>query len=129
MTEKQITLERWGFPNGVTNAAAAMPDGYWTPWHIAQAEIARLTAERDEWRYKYNLAIAEWANDFKDHSEDLAKRCEYAETELEKCREDAARYRWLRDHGRHAWYANEIIDLLDDGGRMDRTIDAARRSP
>ena len=48
MADETMTLERWGFPNGVTNAAAPMRDGYWTPWHIAQAEIARLTAELEK---------------------------------------------------------------------------------
>lgn len=31
-------LERWGFDR--TGAARQMPDGYWTPWHIAQAAVA-----------------------------------------------------------------------------------------
>ncbi|HET6631547.1 MAG TPA: hypothetical protein VFG73_02410 [Rhodanobacteraceae bacterium] len=32
-------LERWGFPNGIDHPAARCHDGYWTPWHIAQAAL------------------------------------------------------------------------------------------
>ena len=40
-------VERWGVnwdaPNGQTHER--MPDGYWTPWHIASDRIAALEAE------------------------------------------------------------------------------------
>ena len=36
-----VTLERWGFPNGISSPAARCDDGYWTPWHIAQAALAQ----------------------------------------------------------------------------------------
>lgn len=39
---------------------------------------------------------------------------------------DADRYRWLRENGRHTWYGDEIIDLIDDERRLDAAIDAAR---
>jgi hypothetical protein len=35
----------WKAPNGVTHEP--MPDGYWTPWHIADAENERLQAKLD----------------------------------------------------------------------------------
>lgn len=39
-------LERFGLQwNGPKEfVATPMPDGYWTPWHVAQAEIAKLRA-------------------------------------------------------------------------------------
>lgn len=89
------------------------------------AEIARLTAELAQWRDKYDLAIAELVTDFKDHSEELVKQCEYAETELEKCREDAGRLFNLCAHAldnlsdmpitndwAHAW-AHDAQNALD----------------
>lgn len=107
------------------------------------AEIARLTAELAQWRDKYDLAIAEWVTDFKDHSEELVKQCEYAETELEKCREDAERYRWLRAHsgddiavvtncGVTDVGSTGVIGTYEeslDGAELDRTVDAARSKP
>lgn len=38
---------------------------------------------------------------------------------------DAARYRWLRDHARHQWYGNELIDAMDD---LTRAVDRAMRA-
>jgi hypothetical protein len=36
-----VALERWGFKEGIKDGgwAERMPDGYWTPWHIAQAAV------------------------------------------------------------------------------------------
>lgn len=33
-----------------TPVSVPMPDGYWTPWHVAQLRIERLQRERDEAR-------------------------------------------------------------------------------
>ena len=42
-------LERWGIEwDGPDKPVAApMHDGYWTPWHIADAELTRLRAENE----------------------------------------------------------------------------------
>lgn len=44
--EATVGLTRYGLQwNGPTDfVATPMPDGYWTPWHLAQAEIDRLRA-------------------------------------------------------------------------------------
>lgn len=40
--------------------ATPMDDGYWTPWHVANDEIERLTRERDEYKKLYDAGLATW---------------------------------------------------------------------
>lgn len=37
-----------------------MPDGYWTPWHIAEAEVARLKADFTDMRTVQLATIANY---------------------------------------------------------------------
>lgn len=49
-TSNPITIMRYGIKwNGPREPIATpMEDGYWTPWHIANAEIERLQKDRNE---------------------------------------------------------------------------------
>jgi hypothetical protein len=40
----RVELERWGLPDA-TRMAKRCEDGYWTPWHVAQAAVDALTAQ------------------------------------------------------------------------------------
>lgn len=41
-------LERWGRgPEGTPHLLQRLPDGYWTPWHLAEAAVAELRALAD----------------------------------------------------------------------------------
>lgn len=54
-------MKRYGIKwNGPTSPLAVpMDDGYWTPWHEAQAQLAAVTAQRDELLRAAKLAIRE----------------------------------------------------------------------
>jgi len=41
-----VKLERWGFPDGISQPSRRCDDGYWTPWHIAQKALNALAAQR-----------------------------------------------------------------------------------
>lgn len=42
-------LERWGRGDPPHPwLLQRLPDGYWTPWHVAEAEVKRLRSEADE---------------------------------------------------------------------------------
>ena len=36
-------LKRYGFREPLDTRPSEMADGYWTPWHVAQAEVEQLT--------------------------------------------------------------------------------------
>jgi hypothetical protein len=40
----RVELERWGLPDA-TRMAKRCEDGYWTPWHVAQAAVDALAAQ------------------------------------------------------------------------------------
>ena len=42
-------LERWGYRHD-HGTHIQLDDGFWTPWHIADAELARLRAENEALR-------------------------------------------------------------------------------
>jgi hypothetical protein len=44
------TLQRYDlhWPNNTEFVCVPMPDGYWTPWHIADHEVTRLKIEKAE---------------------------------------------------------------------------------
>lgn len=43
-----IELQRYGRgPEDSPYLLRAIPDGYWTPWHVADAEIRRLQREAE----------------------------------------------------------------------------------
>lgn len=43
-----LELQRYGRgPEGFPYILTALPDGYWTPWHVADAEIRRLRRETE----------------------------------------------------------------------------------
>ncbi len=46
-------LPRYGRP-GKEDRWEQMPDGHWTPWHLAAAEVARLRAELDAFNFARN---------------------------------------------------------------------------
>jgi hypothetical protein len=50
--EDSGALQRWGvtWPTTRKLLHQRMPDGYWTPWHLAEEQLAALRAERDELR-------------------------------------------------------------------------------
>ncbi len=52
-------LERWGRGEEPSpHLLQRLPDGYWTPWHIADAELAALRAECE--RLKKDAARYQW---------------------------------------------------------------------
>lgn len=57
MSDNQLPLERYGIRwNSPTEPICTpMIDGYWTPWHVAHAEIEKLKAENERLK-----AAQEW---------------------------------------------------------------------
>lgn len=52
---RPATLTRWGC--GIVAGKlpfVPLPDGYWTPWHIAEAELAQARAEAETWKHCAN---------------------------------------------------------------------------
>ena len=52
-------LERWGFKwHGHDHGThVQMPDGYWTPWHLAAARIAALEAALDMAAFRMQMLV------------------------------------------------------------------------
>ena len=48
-------LKRYGvrWMGAYTPICVPMDDGYWTPWHVANEEVARLTKALDDARRQY----------------------------------------------------------------------------
>jgi hypothetical protein len=44
---------------------------------------------------------------------------------IRELRKDAGRYRWYKKNARYKFYADEVIDLAQDGGKLDTAIDTA----
>ncbi|MBX9604646.1 MAG: hypothetical protein K2Y51_00375 [Gammaproteobacteria bacterium] len=88
------------------------------------AEIERLTAERDEARANYQFMVERAANEKLDGYRELGERAANAENaqddlraKLEVAERDAARYRWLRNTDTdRPWKILQANggDLLDD---------------
>ena len=83
------------------------------------AQVDRLTAERDDWHFKYDDAIKEWANDFRDHSDEIVERYTNEIKRLRKLLEDANRGAERNAH------VNRLLaaDLL----KVSRERDACRK--
>lgn len=45
--------------------------------------------------------------------------------ERAELKRDAERYRWYKKNARYRFYADEVIDLAQDGRKLDAAIDAA----
>src|ERR1044071_5450360 len=56
------TLERWGikYQGPREPHCVRMDDGYWTPWHIAERELAQACTELERWRQDAQGAQSRW---------------------------------------------------------------------
>lgn len=56
MTRMSEELERWGVSwiGPKEPICQVMPDGYWTPWHIADAALKAERQENADWKRKYS---------------------------------------------------------------------------
>ena len=114
---------KWNGPE--SPVCVQMPDSYWTPWHVAQAELARLRAENEKLA-RVNDRMHELAQS---HLDEKAK----LRAENERTRKDADRYRFLRgDSGPTSkrwplWQVQYWTGFWNpvQGKEMDAAIDAA----
>lgn len=81
-----------------------MPDGYWTPWHVATAEIDDMRAERDRLRTQLAEVIARAeraeanAANWEEQANDRVSDWDEVRAERDALRADAERMKWLADY-------------------------------
>jgi hypothetical protein len=115
------------------------PDGYWTPWHVAQAHLdatdTRAKALEEAAKICDGLIAAEYATGKVDHNETAWSHCcgaairaaitgNPATTDADK--RDAERYRWLREDDGRGTASNRVKFVSwKSGDALDAAIDAA----
>jgi len=110
-------MPRYGFRwNGPTDPLAVpMSDGYWTPWHLASAEVQRLTDERDKARTRLAM-MTDWHENMCRSSErGWAQEAERTR-ERDEARADVERLTDARDE--------LIVRVVDQGAELRATRDA-----
>lgn len=85
----QVRLARYGIKWQGENMPICVPfpDGYWTPWHVAEAQVASLTADNEALRLqlKHDVSPLQAALKENERARELLRKCEYHLRDTTSC--------------------------------------------
>jgi len=116
-----MELQRYGRgPEGFPYILSALPDGYWTPWHVADAAVAAARRTAEHWKAEHlagNSRIGELHDEAERLRDLLHRMLEAQTTQISVVWKDAIR---------RAMFA-AVPDSKSPNGRAKAPVEGAER--
>jgi hypothetical protein len=105
-------LKRYGYARPTDTRPSELDDGYWTPWHIAQAEVERASQAADDFS-RQNVSL-------RAEVDGKQRAAEFIRIERDAARAEVARLTRISDH---------VQTLSDTVEARDLEVERLRAAP